>query len=149
MRPGVNDDVYIDIVGTPTVTFGSGSASIRSLVSNENLTISGGTFTIAEISQINAGLSLSGGTLSGAGNLTVFGASTWTGSTITGSGGLTTNGPLAITANNQVLIGRTLTIVGRRHAGWQRRPSPPERGGDQQPERIAVRRHQRRGPALQ
>jgi hypothetical protein len=58
--PGVNDDVTINIAGTPTVTIGSAeSPSLRSLTSNENLRVDG-TLQFAQTSSIAAGLSLAG-----------------------------------------------------------------------------------------
>src|SRR5207244_3529398 len=61
--PGSGDDAVIpDLSGTPTIT-STGTVSIHSLISNESLAITGGTFTLAATSQINAGLNLSGGVL--------------------------------------------------------------------------------------
>lgn len=57
-------------------------------------------------------LTMSGGVLTGAGNLTITGPLTWTGGNMTGAGQTTANGFLAITANGQMLDGRTLNVNG-------------------------------------
>src|SRR5262249_56734988 len=55
-------------------------------------------------------LSLTGGVLTGPSIFTVSGATTWTGGNMSGTGQTIPNGSLAITANNQFIDTRTLTI---------------------------------------
>jgi len=109
--PTASDDVYLDIAGTNTIT-STQAVSIRSLTTNEPLTIAGGTFAIAQASTINAGLNLSSGTLTGAGSLTVTGLIDWNSGTMSGSGTTNVNGGLSIAANGAILDGRTLINAG-------------------------------------
>jgi hypothetical protein len=86
--PGPSDDVTIDVGGAivRTITHSTNTDTIQSLMSNENLFLSGGTLSIAQASTINAGLTVSGGTLSGSGDVTVNGPLTWSGGTMSGTG---------------------------------------------------------------
>src|SRR5262249_54004316 len=84
--PTAADDVVIDVAAALTVTHPSGTTSINKLTSQESLTLSGGTFTIAASSSIAGAFTLSGGTLTGAGNLEVLGLTKWTSGTMSGLG---------------------------------------------------------------
>jgi len=66
--PGAADDVVINVAANPTIQFTSsaGSVSINSLSSDELMTISGGTLTIATSANISKSLTLGNGTLKGA-----------------------------------------------------------------------------------
>ena len=88
--PGPDDRVFIDVVADNiTVTHRSGNSVIKSLFSQENLVLSGGTLSLAQASQIS-NLQLSGGTLSGGGDLTLDagGVFSWSGGTMAGVGAI-------------------------------------------------------------
>ena len=57
------DDVLIDAPGTPAIEHRSGATEIRSLRSNEPLTLSGGSLRVSQTVQVNSQLVLSAGTL--------------------------------------------------------------------------------------
>lgn len=65
--PTAADDVTISVPGSPLVTFNSsaGSQSIRSLVSDEELSFTGGTLALTTTANINASMTVDGGTLVG------------------------------------------------------------------------------------
>jgi hypothetical protein len=64
--PGPGDDVVIDRPSAnPTVTYRSGTTSIKSLTSQEPVTLSGGTLSVDSTLQGPGPYTLSGGTLSG------------------------------------------------------------------------------------
>jgi hypothetical protein len=82
--PGVGDDVTISrAAGNFLVTLASGSQSINSLVSDERLTLTGGTLTLAAGSTVNNTFTLAGGTLGGPGALTLNAPATWDTGTLT------------------------------------------------------------------
>src|ERR1041384_8882720 len=64
--PSANDDVIIDVPAQITVTHSTGADTIRSLLCQESLVLSGGTLTVSNTMQVNNGFTLSGGTLQGA-----------------------------------------------------------------------------------
>ncbi len=85
--PGPADDVLIDVPApTIAITYSTGTSTINSLTSQENLTLSGGTLNISAASAINAAFTLSGGTLGGSGTVTITGAVSWTAGAMSGSG---------------------------------------------------------------
>ena len=91
--PRNTDDVVIDVGGATvrTITHSTGTDSILTLFSNENVVLSGGQLTLASLagtamSTINAGFTVSGGTLFGSGDLTVNGALNWNAGAISGGG---------------------------------------------------------------
>lgn len=86
--PGVNDDVTIDRPAVNIlVTLSQGAQSVRSLMSAERLTVTGGaSLSVAEASSISNTFTLADGVLGGAGNFTANAASSWTGGEMTGSG---------------------------------------------------------------
>jgi subtilisin-like proprotein convertase family protein len=73
--PSSSDDVVIDVPGVQTIQLISGTQSIRSLSSQENLTITGGSLSITQPSVVNGSLTVSGGgTLNLGNSLTAAGA---------------------------------------------------------------------------
>ena len=115
---GPGDDVTIDnsadVVHSDAVT-----DSINSLASNQPLTLSGGTLSIASASTSGT-LTIDGGTLAGAGNLTVKGLVTLTAGTISGSGAVDANAGITINPAGAgfVLDGRTLANAAGQTATW-------------------------------
>ncbi|MGD9692759.1 MAG: hypothetical protein AB7G17_05835 [Phycisphaerales bacterium] len=86
--PGVNDDVTIDRPAVNIlVTVSQGAQSIRSLMSAERLTVTGGaSLSVAQASMISNTFTLADGVLGGAGDFTANGATSWTGGEMNGSG---------------------------------------------------------------
>ena len=82
--PGATDDVTINVAGVITVTHASGSTTIGSVNSAENLVISGGSLTVTNGASVVSG-SLNVGTLA---SVTANGATT----TFTASGATTIDG---------------------------------------------------------
>src|SRR5262245_3391883 len=68
--PGSGDDVTINIAAN-VVHSDAVTDSIKSLTSNQPLTLSGGTLSIASASSTSGPLVVDGGTLTGTGDLTV------------------------------------------------------------------------------
>ncbi len=134
--PGVDDDVTIDVAGTPTVQFtgAAGARSVRSLVSNEALNVTGGTLAVTTTATLGAAMTVSGGTLVGwawdvaNGSLSFSGSSAaLSGMTITGNfsvsgtntrisiaNGLTLNGTATISGSSAAMmfVGGTQTFAG-------------------------------------
>src|SRR5262249_43392181 len=75
--PAAADDVTITIAATVKHST-SAVDSVHSLTSNQPITLSGGTISIAASSSIHNTLTMTGGTLSGTGDLTVSGLMTLT-----------------------------------------------------------------------
>ena len=84
--PVAGDDVVIDLRGGTTVTLDSGSQSILSLLSEEDLVISGGTLNISNTSTINGALTVSAGALNMNNTLVAAGGVTWSGGNFGGAG---------------------------------------------------------------
>ncbi|MCQ9374374.1 filamentous hemagglutinin N-terminal domain-containing protein [Methyloversatilis sp. XJ19-13] len=94
----------LDIRGATTTLAATGS-----MTGAGNLSLSGGTLSLADGAAIASTLIHSGGTLLGTGANTISGRYDWTAGTIAGDGTLTVSGPLQITgANTQFLDARTL-----------------------------------------
>lgn len=74
--PGPADDAVIDIAGTPTIRFTTGTFTVNSLTSAETFIMSGGTLTIGTASTVSGTTTVSGGTLAGAGTLTIAAGTT-------------------------------------------------------------------------
>ena len=111
--PGPSDDVTIDRgAANPTVTHNSGNDSILSLTANEALVLSGGSLSIANVSQSNAPLTLSGGTLTGTANFTVNSSLALAGSTMSGSGTTTISGTGTLQLIATSIINRPVIING-------------------------------------
>lgn len=83
--PGPSDDVTINVAGNPTIQVASGTESVKSLTSGDDLAITGGTLLLASSSRM-ASLTLASGELGGSGDLMITGSLTWTGGTMDGSG---------------------------------------------------------------
>jgi uncharacterized repeat protein (TIGR01451 family) len=121
--PGPGDDVCIDVGGGITVTHSQDSVSgvpdaVNSIVSNENINLSGGTLSVANTSSFLRDFALSGGTFTGTGSLTVTGLLTWSGSggQMNGSGITTANGGMNI--GGQIRLGRRLDLPAGQTASW-------------------------------
>ncbi len=86
--PGVNDDVTIDRPAVNIlVTMSQGAHTIRSLMSAERLTLTGGSIlSVAQASTITNTFTLSDAVLAGAGDFSANGASSWTGGEMNGTG---------------------------------------------------------------
>jgi hypothetical protein len=63
--PGASDNVLIDVPGNVAITYDKGNTTIQSLVSDNPLTITGGTLAVTGSIQVNNTFALAGGTLSG------------------------------------------------------------------------------------
>ena len=61
--PGAADDVTLDVAGLVTITHRSGTTAINSLISQENLVVSGGNLTVANAFTNAANTTVSGGNL--------------------------------------------------------------------------------------
>src|SRR5579885_446689 len=114
--PGPGDDVVLNDPSTTAVVHASGNDAINSLTSQNNLTLSGGTLSVAHASTIGGHFTLTGGTFSGAGDLTITGPWTWSGGTMGGSGTTTAQGGLTLSGGIRFLDGRTLANPGA--AAW-------------------------------
>lgn len=64
--PGSSDDVVISVAGSPNVTHRTGSTQIKSLVTDELLTLAGGTLNVSGTITLSNVLTLSGGSLADA-----------------------------------------------------------------------------------
>ncbi len=127
--PGAADDVTLDVAGLVTITHRSGTTTINSLTSQENLVVSGGSLTVSNAFTNAANTTLSGGnlllngvstlasltqslgTLSGSGVVTVSGASSWTGGAQSGSGSTQFDGALSLSGNGTKSITGTRTVT--------------------------------------
>ena len=61
--PQPGDNVLIDVPGNVTITYAAGDTSIRSLLSHDALTISGGSFSATQSIEVDSQLTISGGVL--------------------------------------------------------------------------------------
>jgi RNase P/RNase MRP subunit POP5 len=105
--PGPTDKVFIDVAGAnPTIVLSSGTHSIRSLTSYENLSISSATLNIAADSFIQAGarLFVESGTLGGTGTLVNFGTVDLRNGTI--SAGLENQGDISVYISTGTISGQ-------------------------------------------
>ncbi|HEV3298069.1 MAG TPA: malectin domain-containing carbohydrate-binding protein [Planctomycetaceae bacterium] len=64
--PGPYDDVLINVPGNPTINYDQGTTSIHSLVSDDPLSIIGGSLSVDTTVQVNSTFTLAGGTLANA-----------------------------------------------------------------------------------
>lgn len=96
--PTATDDVLIDVVGNPTITFRSGTVQVRSLIVRDALTLTGGTLSVEQNFDLEATMTLNGGTLS---NSTIDVEANSIITTNTGTlSGVTVNGDLDLSASN-------------------------------------------------
>ena len=92
--PGPSDNVLIDVptqpgVPKPTIQIPQnplGSQAVNSVFCADNLTIDGGTLTVAAPSEVDGTFTVSSGALGGAGNFTITGNLNWSGGAMNGSG---------------------------------------------------------------
>jgi hypothetical protein len=105
--PTAADDVTIDVLAAITVTLSSGTQTINSFVSAENLSITNGTLAIAAASTLNGTFAISGaGQLAGDGSLTLNANATFNGGTLAG------NGLLQIASTSTVTVtGSNTTVI--------------------------------------
>jgi uncharacterized delta-60 repeat protein len=106
--PGASDDVTIDVSSAIIVTHSKNVAdSVHSLTvgnTNDSLTLSGGSLSVASSSTISGPFHLTGGTLSGAGAVTIGGAMTWADNgTLAVTGGAVAKGNLTIAADGSAV----------------------------------------------
>ncbi|MDZ4754537.1 MAG: hypothetical protein SGJ11_08575 [Phycisphaerae bacterium] len=113
--PGPNDDVVIDAAGTVTITL-TGSASVKSLVCADALTINGvGTLTLATTATVDGLLTLASGALNG-GAWTLGAGAIATNNINNMLLGVTLNGSLTLATNSAFLrIKNGLTLNGTAH----------------------------------
>jgi len=116
--PGPADDVCIDVPADVVVTHSTGTDSIRSLVSNEDLVLSGGSLALAAPSVVYRSFTQSGGTFTGAGSLTVQGVLVWSGGTQSGTGQTIGAGGMSLELGTKTLSGRTLVNPAGRTVSW-------------------------------
>ena len=128
--PNTDDDVVIDVDDVDiTVTHRAGNTAINSLVSDESLAVSSGTFTVQEIADLNSFLTITGGRaifngtsnveklslidgrLSVLGTLITESDSRWNGGIIDGTGELINQGVFEISGSDKFLRS-TLTNEG-------------------------------------
>ncbi len=112
--PADGDDVIIEKPNAEiTVTFRTGSLSVNTLESTEELAVTGGTLGIEGNSQ-TSDLTLSSGTLTGAGDLTVSGVFNWQTGTQSGTGSTTIapGAAMNLTTNVKTLAKRTINNSG-------------------------------------
>ncbi len=86
--PGVVDDVTIDRPAVNIlVTVSQGAHAVRSLMSAERLTVTGGaSLSVSEASSISNTFTLADGVLGGSGHFTANATTSWTGGEMTGAG---------------------------------------------------------------
>lgn len=78
--PNSSDDVLIDVPGNVTVLLSSGTQTVRSLLSRENITVSGGALAVVDTADYQGDVTLSGsGAVAGSGTHNFNGQLTWSG----------------------------------------------------------------------
>jgi len=108
--PQAGEDVLINRPnGLFNVTYSTGDLSIRSLVNEENMVLSGGTLAATQPSFWNETLRIAGGTLTGPGDKTIKNLILLTGA-IRGSGNVTVNDAFTQQTAGVIDIGGVLTI---------------------------------------
>ena len=104
--PGPTENVYIPV--TATVDLSAGAVTVRSISSDGDLNLRGGTLSLAEASQVRGNFALFTGALDGAGVLTVTQTMTWTGGSLTGSGRTVVLGDLVMGGSGTMILDRVL-----------------------------------------
>jgi hypothetical protein len=115
--PTASDDAVIDVGGV-TVTHGSSTDTIHSLLCNEPLLISGGSLTLNADSTLNSTLTMSNGTLAAQGALNLNDLFTWSGGTLNGTGHVEANAGLLISGSNDKLLTGSQTLDNAGSAAW-------------------------------
>jgi hypothetical protein len=100
--PQATDDVCIDAEQTSTVTYSTGTSTVKSLACRENLTIQAGSLTLSEDSFILRNLTMTAGQLTVNNELNIAGLFTWSGGAIYGSGHTTVTGGVSITGSPDI-----------------------------------------------
>src|SRR5262245_52490464 len=91
--PTSNDDVTINVAGSPTVTYSTGSTTVKSLTSAEAIVISGGTLTTGTNgASLSSSTTISGGTLTLGGSWSNSGTITVSSGTVNLGGSFSTSG---------------------------------------------------------
>ena len=98
--PQAADDVIIDVPGTITVTFSTGTSTINSLTCQENLTFTGGTLILTTTAVMHGAATLNGGTLQGGTWDLTAGSLSATANSANRLTGVTVNGDLTLSAGN-------------------------------------------------
>jgi RHS repeat-associated protein len=107
------DTVFLDAPGDNIITFRSGTTTVGSIVTNEQLLIAGGNLTITDNAEFSGGFALTGGALVADGTTTVTGSSSWTGGQLRGNAAVVNQGQLTISGtNSKSLNNGTLTNEG-------------------------------------
>jgi hypothetical protein len=107
--PGSSDDVTIN-VAADIMHSNNVADAVNSLNSNQPLTISAGTLSVATASTNSADLTINGGTFGGAGGLTVGGSLALSSGTIAGAGTINANGGIVFDSDQErfTIDGETL-----------------------------------------
>ncbi|MCX5659959.1 MAG: hypothetical protein NTW19_09595 [Planctomycetota bacterium] len=116
-KPGNGDDVTISVAADPTILFNAaaGAANLNSLVSDEAINFTGGTFHATTFTQNGKPISISSGTIQG-GTLTLAGgAAMLVNGTAGVLDGVTVNGDIDLATTNLATIDlrNTVTVNGR------------------------------------
>ena len=111
--PSASDDVLINVAANPNIVV-SGSQSVRSVTSAEDLSISG-SLSVAQASSFAGVISVNtGGSLGGAGAITIDGSLAMAGGSLVGSGAVvvSTSATLNVTAPGATASARPITLNG-------------------------------------
>jgi hypothetical protein len=114
--PSTDDRVVIpNIAATAAVEFNAsaGTVQVRSVQSDEPLTISGGSLASTDGIELRSRATMTGGTLQGAGSITVAGLFTWNGGTVRGANSnelMRLTGGMAIASGLPILHTRRLEL---------------------------------------
>jgi len=116
VKPGPGDDAEIRAGFANETIESDASETIRSVISDADLAVTGGSFEITSgDSTVNGDLALSGGTLTGDGNVFVD-TMQWSRGALSGSGETVVQTTLNISGGNEKTLQRTLTNHGT--ANW-------------------------------
>jgi hypothetical protein len=109
--PGASDDVIIDVPGNVTIIHDTGTDTVHSLVSQQNLMLSGtSSLTISGSFMESSGRTV---TARDSARLSVNGTTTTTGADLTAAGGtISLNGSATITGGHVTALGGALTLAG-------------------------------------
>ncbi len=109
--PGAGDDVVIDVPGNITITHDTGTDTVRSLVSQQNLILTGtSSLTVTGSFMESSGREL---IARASARFSVNGATTTTGADLTTSGGtISLTGPATITGGHLTALGGVISLTG-------------------------------------